>query len=133
MTSLWGELPAVPVITTPAKILNEQAAALQESTSGVIVGSVVQVTPKYIGGGVAYELRAVVPSLNNYTIRILVVEHGVLSYPCRATSLRSVGSGGQLNLADEAQFIEFLTACLSDSDLMGLFSNLIAQVRAAAE
>lgn len=128
MTSLWGDLPEIPVITTPAKILAEQAAALQEKTKGILVAEVVPVAPKYVGNGVANELRISVPALNKYTIRILLVEHSVLSYPCRAGDLFQ-GSGMKV-MSNEVEFVAMLQESLSNPDLMALFANLIAQVQA---
>jgi hypothetical protein len=128
MSSLWGELPPVPKITTPAKILSEQAAELQQATKGIIVGDVSAVTPRYVGGGVAHELRAYVPALNNYTLRLLLVEHGVLSYPCHVINLRT--NAASQKLLDEEGFVAWLEDQLHDPDLMKLFANLMAQVQA---
>ena len=125
MTSLWGKLPPIPKITTPSKILVDQLGALQEDTNGIIVGEVVAAQPRWDIEGFAFELRAIVPSLINYRVRLVHVEHGILSYPCRIVGL--LENGAPVLVTNEEQFVAVLGHLLSDGRLMELFSNLIAQ------
>jgi hypothetical protein len=127
MNSLWGALPPVPEITTPASILSEQASALSDMTNGVVTGDALRV-PSGKPDMIATELRATVPTLNNYRIRIVRVEHGILSYPCRVFDL--INNKELALMRTEDAFRDGLKAILSDERLLSLLSNSIAQARA---
>lgn len=131
MVSLWGELPEVQKITTPAKILNEQASVLQEMSGGIIIGEVKKLLSAKDPNAIINEFRAVVPALNNYRVRIVRVSHGVLSYPCEILSLYGERISREVN--DEAGFIEAVTTILRDKDLLNLLSSAMAQAIAVQE
>jgi hypothetical protein len=130
MTSLWGKLPEVAKINTPGKILAEQAAALGEMSSGIIVGEITK-SGSSRGDVIYTELRATVPLLNNYRIRILRVSHGILSYPCDIQLLFT--DPVTYSVVDEGQLVTVVHQALNDERLLLTLSNAIAQATAASE
>lgn len=128
--NFWGQLPEVREIVSPASILNEQASMLTEHTKGVVVGSVRSVQPRKPGNVVAAELIAYVPALNKYSLRIIHVEHAILSYPCNCMSNYIEPVRGFVEVADQSEFESILKAVLTNEKLLEFISNLISQVRA---
>lgn len=83
--NLWGELPQAKKITTPYKLLLQQASELEKLTDSLLTGKVV-----ILSGNVdSFEamLQIVAPTLGNYFIEILSVRHRLTIYPVTISSL----------------------------------------------
>ena len=70
-------------IRTPTQILQEQAAFLQDATGGVIRG---HVNVEEADEGSRVKLQIYVPTLNNYSVRLLQVHHPAVQYPANVSS-----------------------------------------------
>lgn len=117
----WGDIE-IPVIRTPAAIMREQAALLGKKTKNIIEGAV---ETRISDGAFHHSLDLVVPSLDNYTYRLLSIEHGVELYPV------TVGDSRFLNrskLKTEEEFEAWLRDRLSSPETKRIIGNLLAQV-----
>lgn len=133
--NLWGDFPLVPKITAPITILKAQAALLQEITGGAVVGEIQSVQPillRNAADAISHEFRIVAPSLNNYRIRVLRLEHRVISYPCKIGLLFGQGNSVQvIECEDEGALVDGLKSVLSDDALKSAIVTLVAQVNAS--
>ena len=85
------------------------------------------------GDQFVHRFHLVVPALSNYTYELFKVQHGIGIYPVTVP-----GSGptlsdqllgiGDIELATEQQFTEWLGAQLSSEKTMRIVANLLAQV-----
>jgi hypothetical protein len=128
-TNLWGELPDVVPIKTPKMLVAEQAALLQEMTKGSLTADVVSEDDlnRRIGG-ISNSMRLIAPSIGNYSVVLLKVNHDVMVYPCRISSPFLDLAWGQCN--SEAELEDALKNILQDPKTRNLISNLLAQIRA---
>jgi len=75
--SLWGDLE-IKRIKTPTSIFKDQASALESISKGVIRGYV-EISSR--GSANTVTLRAIVPSLNNYSIDIVSAMYSLEAFP----------------------------------------------------
>ncbi len=125
--SLWCEIPDIDQIKTPSSMLAEQGEALKEMTSGRLIGRVKKSQNHNI---FVYELLVVVPSLANYSQKILKVTHDLSIYPAMISHEQS---GDEYTAQNDAQFMAHLRTILSSDETRLIIGGLNAQVRLAAE
>ncbi len=119
---LWGDLDAKTLVRrTPLTIMREQAAILGQKTGNIVEARVVTETQYtgefYIG------LDLVVPSLDNYTYRLLKIAHPITLYP-----IKDLASYQEIQ--DETAFVEWLRTKLSSAETRGIIGNLFSQAAA---
>lgn len=122
--SLWGTLPTGEGIQTPSSILNEQIVELQKATSGLLTGRL-QTTQGNSGDLVIY-FFIVAPTLNQYTVRLMTVTHGIQLYPCMVSSPYSPGA---TRASDEDSFRASVGRILQDPKTHNIVAGLLAQIR----
>ena len=83
---MWGDLSEVQIIRTPRTVLLEQAQFLTEATKGTLVGVVREGPSARV---FQHDLLVKVPSLNNYQVNILQVEHEIDLYPASLVASRT--------------------------------------------
>lgn len=106
----------------PRAILREQADLLSKKTRSLVEG-VVTTSPH--GEGFAHNLLAVVPLLDNYTYRLLVVVHPLQFYPLelQADVLRKT-----FRCATEQEFKEKLREVLGSDATKSVINAILAQL-----
>jgi len=123
---LWGELPEVKDIRTPRMLLNVQASALQEMTSGALTCTLNAVNRS--DDQIESHLRLIAPSLGNYSVVLVVIRHQVLSYPC---GIFSPFLGGGLDTCqNEAELETSVRDILQHEKTRQLITNLLNQIKA---
>jgi len=125
--SLWCDIPDIDQIKTPSSMLYEQAEALKEVTNGRLLGRIKKTHSQNM---FTYELLVVVPSLSNYSQKILKVTHDLMIYPAM---LSHEQSGQEYTANNDAQFLAHLRTILSSDETRLIIAGLNAQVRLAAE
>jgi hypothetical protein len=123
--SLWADLSQLQLVRAPRTALLEQAQYLTEETKGTFVGVVLE-APTGGVGRFRYRLAVKVPSLNNYQIDILWIEHAIELYPVRLVAERTKVD---VSCADEAEFEEAVGSVLSSSEITTLLSRLMSQLK----
>ena len=125
--SLWGQLPLNTTLRPPVVFLREQAAALNKETQGLLRGEVLTL------GARERELKAaldiVVPALNDYRFRLIVITHDVRLYPVEVVDYATQWS--PRTCGDEEQYVAFLKEILTSPDVHQIIASLIAQVKSA--
>lgn len=119
--NLWGELPDVSDLETPRSILRKQMAALERMSNGLLLGSM-EIHPVLSGGLIIY-FNIVVPSLNNYTYRLLTIKHPLVTYPLEFSTR---GEDGVKICANLEEFVENLQASLSSKETQEALLNLLS-------
>lgn len=120
---LWGELPIREKLRTPASILREQAAILEKKTDGLLLGRVRrEVTEETF----SMYLYIVAPALNNYSYRVLGVDHQIELYPLEVFDF---ATGDEFDCQDESAFKAQLKEILSSDSVRKVVIGLLAQVR----
>jgi hypothetical protein len=123
---LWGELPEVKSIRTPKMLLNVQASALQEITSGAL--TCITVAGSDSAGKINIQLRLIAPSLGNYSVALVVIYHEIISYPC---TIYSPYIGTSLTTCnDELELQQTLKDILQNAKTRELIANLLTQIKA---
>lgn len=122
--SLWADLTQVGIDRTPRTILMEQAQYLTESTRGKLVGSVGE--GRSSDETFTFSLNVRVPSLNEYLVNILTIEHGIDLYPVRLGASRPPTN---VTCSDEADFERKVGSVLSSPEVAALLSRLLSFVR----
>ena len=123
--SLWS-IPAAENIRAPLTIMKEQATALTQQTKGSLVGSVETVTQGV--AGLAISLSIQVPSLNDYTYRLLTYTQPITMYPGR---LIFALKPQFIEVEDEHEFLEALKDLLSSEEVKRVLTSLLVQANAA--
>jgi hypothetical protein len=126
MSNLWGAIPEPIDIRTPKMLLEQQAAQLQEMTSGALTCSIQ--TGSNASNEIDQQMRLVAPSLGNYSVALLVVRHQVVAYPCQMYS-PFLGTAA-VECDGETQLVDALGRILQDSKTHKLIGNLLAQIKA---
>lgn len=106
----------------PRSILREQADLLSKKTRGALEG-VVTTSPH--GNGFAHNLMVVVPLLDNYTYRLLVVVHPLQFYPL---DLQADVMGQTFRCGTEQEFKEKLRAVLGSDQAKNVIKAIRAQL-----
>jgi hypothetical protein len=120
--SFWA-VPDVATMRTPLTILREQATALTEQTNGLIVGRVE--AKQQQNGNLSISLEAVVPALNEYSIRILNYEQPITLYP---GDVRGIGISVFETVENEEDFIIVVREVLSSQTIKNILTSLMSQV-----
>jgi hypothetical protein len=122
--NLWGDLPDVSSVRTPADMLLEQANELKRMTQGKLIGRVsVSRTPV----GVDIEFDVIVPSLANYSVTILRVRHDITLFP--ATIYRILENNASTRTASIDEFERGLAEALTSPRTRTVVGALIAQAK----
>jgi hypothetical protein len=124
--NLWGELKDVQELRTPTLILKEQALYLGEMTGHTLVGRVTST----IGLPTTFDiyLKIVAPSLNDYTIDIINIEHEFDLYPAKVFDL--IGEE-RYDAENEAELLEALKDILSSDKIQRIVRALYVQSKQA--
>jgi len=121
--NLWGDLSSLNVDRrTPKMVLQEQAQVLAEATKGLLVGFV---SESAVGPLFGYDLKVVVPALNNYTLTILRMVHPLEFYPVHVTASRTPVDQTCQN---EAELEAVIGSVLSSDQVRVDLSRLMSQV-----
>jgi len=114
MTESFWAVPQAPTMRTPLSILREQAAALTQKTSGLLVGEVT--TPKQSSADdeLSIGLSIKVPALNNYVYHILNYQQPIVLYP---GTLRTRFDNDWHEVPDHQAFIDLLQKILSSAEV----------------
>ena len=121
MTESFWSIPKQEKMRTPLSILKEQAAALTEVTEGTLQCQVIALQQ---GELLTLQMYIVVPALANYKFHVLSYTQPIYLYPGQViTPILNQN----INVANEAQFIENLKRILSSSQMQRVIAGLIAQ------
>jgi hypothetical protein len=120
--SFWA-VPDVATLRTPLSMLREQATALTEQTSGLLVGQVE--TNQNPDGNLLIQLEIVVPALNDFRVRILNYEQPIGLYPGRLTGM---GIPVYETVNSEEDFVKFVRRALSSQVIKNVLTSLMSQV-----
>lgn len=123
--SLWVDLSEVQRVRAPKTVLLEQAEYLTQATKGVLVGALDSV-PSRPASSFAYDLQIRVPALNNYSVTVLQVQHGLELYPVR---LIARGPAMDVKCGDEQAFEDAVASVLSSPDVEVILSRLLSMVQ----
>lgn len=123
MTDLWPETLGQLTQTPPNTILREQGQILANKTKGLLEGVV---STSKSGTGFLHQFFLVAPLLDNYTYRLLLVQHDLGLYPAEAT-FEGDGQTTKCNSAEEFQ--RFLRSVFSSPKTMEIVSVLLAQMQ----
>ncbi|NCO52086.1 MAG: hypothetical protein GW875_08295 [Deltaproteobacteria bacterium] len=125
--NLWCDIPDFDSIKTPSSMLYEQAEALKSMTNGRLLANVKKSQKHNM---FTYELLIVVPTLANYSQKILRVSHDLTIYPA---TICHEQSGLDYVAASDDEFLKHLRTILSSAETRLIIAGLNAQVRLAAE
>jgi len=120
--SFWA-VPDVATLRTPVTILREQATALTEQTSGLLVGQVE--TNQKSDESLIIQLEIIVPALNDYRVRILNYEQPISLYPGRISGMGIIGSD---LVESEEGFVTSVRRVLSSQVIKNVLTSLMSQV-----
>jgi len=145
--SLWGEISPEIDVKPPKIILSEQASAITELTKGVLSGHVYEGSTKMYANSSSssfpssyhsdardafeYSLEIHAPALNNYSITIVSVSHGIDIYPVflqNQVTRDPVNAGVLCN--DEAELLAKLEHILNSPEVHRIVSSLLALSKA---
>jgi hypothetical protein len=125
--SLWADLGQLPIVRAPRTVLLEQAQYLTEATKGALIGKVADRAAYVVGAGFRYLLVVQVPELNNYSVEILWIDHGIELYPVRLGAGRP---NKDVSCANEAELERAIESVLSSSEVKTILSHLLSQLAA---
>ncbi len=123
--NLWADLSQLERVRTPRTVLLEQAQYLTEATKGALVGKVDDRTA-YVASGFRYLLDVRVPELNNYSVEILWIDHGIELYPVR---LGASKPNKDVSCANESELEKAIESVLSSSEVKTILSHLLSQLK----
>ncbi len=142
--NLWGNLTFEEknLVKSPKKILEEQADFFNSNNNWIfcsVMSSFEDHEVSWLDMNNPFEeaeqkekdlvlkMKLTVPSLNNYSIVILMVKYLVSKiYPCKLKNL--ITSGEWQEVDSEDSFNEELKAILKSADISKLLTNLYSQV-----
>jgi hypothetical protein len=122
--NLWGDLPDLKEIRTPASILKEQGTRLTEMTNGVLRGktTIQQSTP----GRFTLELRMVASALQGYEYTVVKISHGIDLYPLTVSAdISDVPFRNRCE--NEGELLAALKAVLTSEKTRAVMTALLAQ------
>jgi hypothetical protein len=128
--NLWPSFEQIPDVTTPKKILLEQAGFLQKNSQNLL-SAVVKSSTGQDGNGkeiLSHRLNVVAPLLGDYTITILIIQHDLFMYPL---SVISKQFSANYTVNDERQLNERLKTIFQNDKTIELISKMIQQSRIA--
>ena len=120
--SLWGDLEFSELMETPVTILRRQAALIGEQTNRVIEGIV---ETRGADDTFVYELSLVMPSLDNYQIKLISVQHDISLYPL--TIYRLYVDSGVYPCRNEDEYLATLRSILSSTEVHSIIRALYSQ------
>jgi len=123
--NLWGDLKTLQKVHTPRAILREQAQLLTESTGGTLVGDVSDF--KSASYSFCFQLRVVIPILNNYQYELLEIRHNETLYPLMVTDLQRETSTSSMRCKNEIEYIEALKQILGADHTKDVLARLLSQ------
>lgn len=130
--SLWGDLPAVEDVDTPASLLREQAEALAEATQNLLRGEVKTSShtelPKQ---HLSHTLSIIAPALNNYKIEIVTLSHEAVVYPVSVKNLLGNQNAFPERCGDLEQLQAALAGVLQSHVVRKVMASLLAQSKQA--
>jgi hypothetical protein len=123
MPDLWPPDLAPATELPPVAMLREQAAHLATRTQGQIEGLVK--TDK-AGANLVHTFYLVVPALDNYSYRLLMVGHPLQFYPL---SVDAEVMGQSFSAENQQQYEQILKAVLSSEQTRRVIGALLSQVQ----
>lgn len=131
--NLWGDLPPVEDIRTPASILKEQATRLTEITGGVLRGKATFQQSSVSIGRVSLELRIVAPALQSYEYTVARVGHAIdQQYPL-ILSADIAQETLRVTCEDERDFLGALRGVLQSPKIRNVIAALLSQSKIIAK
>lgn len=122
--NFWGDLPDTNAFRTPLSILREQSPFLADMTNGLLVGEVKIITEGI--GELSATLYIVAPSLDNYRVGVLRIDHGLTIYPVTVTNLIVEAKS---NRGNETDYISYLKEILSSDQIKKVITGLLVNMR----
>jgi hypothetical protein len=125
---LWANLEKLAdEIVTPQTVLMKYASELTEATDGLIEGSV---SVERSGNSVGWELLAVAPVLDNYSVTLLAIRHDLKVYPVEVWSswLDEVSYKAE-SCATKDELAAAIEKRLASAEVQKVLASLLAQVR----
>ncbi len=123
---LWPEDIGQTTVTAPLSILQQHAQILAQKTDELVCATVESMTER--AQSFIHNFTLVAPALNNYSLRVFRVKHGVHFYPLEImTDL----DGPNFRAASQDDFMRALGEIFSSAPMRKMISSLIAQSRVA--
>ena len=120
--NMWGDIPEVDSVRTPASMLREQAQILSKRTKGLLNGHVSR-NIEDITGKFLYTLAVRAPALDNYRYIVLEITHGLELYP---VDLRYI-DGLTVESKTEEEFLRNVEKKLQSEDVRKAITSLLSQ------
>ena len=121
--NLWGDLPELSDVRSPATILREQASLLTQMTKGTLQGEVSLLKRK---DKFDLTLRILAPALDNYSYTVLGVVYPIEMYPADVFDAHNLPPIPR-SCTDEESLQSTLANILSSSRTQKVISHLLAQ------
>ncbi len=109
-------------------MLREQASILGELTEKLLEGRVIQLSPQS-PEILTYSLTIIAPSLNNYSVGVVLISHKMTLYP---VFLVNLAGGGKQSCGSEPEFEVALEKILGSEQVKKLVESLLAQIRSGS-
>lgn len=124
---LWGELPAVDAVRTPARILEEQSAILAEKTRQLLSGRIAPQTDSRPDGPkeLIFDFHIDAPTLK-YTFTAFRVSHPLELYPISVSAVLGAQSSSKYQAKDEKEFKRLLKELFQSHQMKNLIRSLLA-------
>jgi hypothetical protein len=123
MPDLWPEELKTLEITPPSSILREQADLLKKKTNGLVEGRVEVMRSSENDERLRIAFYLVAPNLDEYSYRLLVVNHPMSYYPLTIES----HSKASLQCANEEAFMNALKNIFKSDPTTNTIGALMAQ------
>jgi len=122
--NLWGEIPHIEPVKTPTSILKEQAALLKEKTNALLEGRVE--AGRDITGQDIARLDIVVPIMDNYSVTIVRIVHGLEFYPVKVLD---EPTGVWSRASSEPEFKEHLKIIFRSDKVQNIIKVLLQRIK----
>ena len=129
--NLWGEIDTNMKLPDPVRLLQKQAALVEELTGGELVGRVRRrVTYSDVNGMFRITLGVLAPYLENYTFEIVDATYPPTIYPVVLVNAMTMD---EFVCETEDEFVEKLGGVLRSEKVQKYISALIAHSRRERE
>lgn len=131
---LWGELPAVDSVRTPARILEQQSVVLAAKTRQLLRGRIAPQTDSRQEGAkeFIFDYHIDAPTLN-YTFAAFRVSHPLELYPVSVSAVLGAHASSKYLAKNEKEFKRLLRELFQSHQMKNLLRSLLALTQQPAK